>query len=62
MHANKPPERSRFKRLGKWVSTVVLSVDVGNFQTPIFNQFLDIVVQHINVLAPGNQLPVSGPT
>ena len=61
MHANKPPERSRFRRLGEWVSTVVLSVNIGNIQTPILNQLLDIVVKHINVLAPGNQLPVCGP-
>ena len=62
MHANESPERSRFKRLGEWFSTVFLSVNIGNIQTPILNQFLDIVVKHVNVLAPGNQLPVCGPT
>ena len=52
MHTNKLPERSRLKGLCKKISTVVLSVNVGNFQSAILNQFLDVVVQHINVLAP----------
>ena len=61
MHTNKLPERSRLKGLSKRISTVVLGVNIGNFQTAILNKFLDEVVQHINVLAPRNQLPISGP-
>ena len=61
MHTNKLPERSRLKGFSKGVRTVVLSVHIGNFQTTIINQLLDIVMQHINVLASRDELPVCGP-
>ena len=40
VHADKPPEHSRIKGLGKGASTVVLSVNIGNLQTTILNQLL----------------------
>ena len=60
-HTDKPPEHSRIKGLGEGVSTVVLSVNIGNIHLAILHQLLDIVMDDINVLVAREQQTVIGP-
>eukprot|EP00798_Chlamydomonas_sp_ICE-L_P025608 gene25608-biopygen20096 len=54
-------EHHRIKGLGEGVSTVVLSVNIGNIHLAILHQLLDIVMDDINVLVAREQLTVIGP-